>query len=103
VAAAPSLPATVAPPRAPVAGLVADVSGDQLILNVGSAQGVQVGDVLAVSHAGRQIKDPATGKVLRSIDTPLGQVTITSVDASSAVGTFSGPGTVAVGDGAKSK
>lgn len=97
------LPATVAPPRAPVAGLVADVSGNQLILNVGTAQGVQVGDILAVSHAGRQIKDPATGKVLRSIDTPLGTVTITSVDASSAVGTFAGDGKVAVGDGAKSK
>jgi curli biogenesis system outer membrane secretion channel CsgG len=100
---AATLPATVAPPRAPVAGLVADVSGDQLILNVGTAQGVQVGDVLAVTHAGRQIKDPATGKVLRSIDTDLGTVTITSVDASSAVGTFSGAGKVAVGDGAKSK
>jgi len=98
-----TLPATVAPPRAPVAGLVADVSGDQLILNVGSAQGVQVGDILAVTHAGRQIKDPATGKVLRSIDTDLGTVKITSVDASSAVGTFTGTGTVAVGDGAKSK
>jgi hypothetical protein len=98
------LPATVAPPRVPVAGLVADVSGDQIILNVGSGQGVQVGDILAVSHAGRQIKDPATGKVLRSIDTALGTVTITSVDASSSVGTFSGTGgTVAVGDGAKSK
>jgi len=97
------LPATVAPPRAPVAGLVADVSGDQLVLNVGTGQGVQVGDILAVSHAGRQIKDPATGKVLRSIDTPLGTVTITSVDASSSVGTFSGTGKVAVGDGAKTK
>jgi curli biogenesis system outer membrane secretion channel CsgG len=100
---AAKLPATVAPPRAPVAGLVADVSGDQIILNVGSGQGVQVGDILAVSHAGRQIKDPATGKVLRSIDTPLGTVTITSVDASSSVGTFTGTGKVAVGDGAKTK
>jgi curli biogenesis system outer membrane secretion channel CsgG len=88
------LPATVAPPRVPVAGLVADVSGDQLILNVGSGQGVQVGDVLAVTRTGRVIKDPSTGKVLRSI---------TSVDASSSVGTFSGAGAVKVSDNVKSK
>jgi curli biogenesis system outer membrane secretion channel CsgG len=100
---ATKLPATVAPPRAPVAGMVADVSGDQLILNVGSGQGVQVGDVLAVTHPGRQIKDPATGKVLRSIDSDLGTVKITSVDASSAVGTFTGAGKVAVSDNVKSK
>ena len=97
------LPATVAPPRVPVAGLVADVSGDQLILNVGSGQGVQVGDVLAVTRTGRVIKDPSTGKVLRSIDTDLGTVTITSVDASSSVGTFSGAGAVKVSDNVKSK
>ena len=100
---ATKLPATVAPPRVPVAGVVADVSGDQIILNVGSGKGVQVGDVLNVSHAGRVIKDPTTGNVLRSIDTPLGTVTITSVDATSSVGTFNGTGKVAVGDGAKSK
>ena len=97
------LPATVAPPRVPVAGMVADVSGDQLVLNVGSSQGVQVGDILAVTHPGRQIKDPATGKVLRSIETDLGTVKVTSVDASSAVGTFSGPGAVKVSDTVKSK
>jgi hypothetical protein len=97
------LPAIALPPRVPVAGLVADVSGDQLILNVGSGQGVQVGDVLAVTRTGRVIKDPSTGKVLRSIDSALGTVTITSVDASSSVGTFSGTGAVKVSDNVKSK
>jgi curli biogenesis system outer membrane secretion channel CsgG len=100
---AAKLPATAAPPRVPVAGLVADVSGDQLVLNVGSGQGVQVGDVLAVTRTGRVIKDPATGKVLRSIDTDIGTVTITSVDASSSVGTFAGAGAVKVSDNVKSK
>jgi hypothetical protein len=61
-----------------------------------------VGDILAVSRPGRQIKDPATGKVLRSIDTDLGTVKITSVDASSAVGTFTGTGAVKVSDNVKS-
>ena len=100
---AAKLPATAAPPRVPVAGLVADVSGDQLVLNVGSGQGVQVGDVLAVTRTGRVIKDPATGKVLRSIDTDIGTVKITSVDASSSVGTFTGAEVVKVSDNVKSK
>ena len=68
------------------------------MLNVGSAQGVRVGDTFAITRTGRVIKDPATGKVLRSIDTPIGNVHITSVDSGSAVGSFSGAGTVKVGD-----
>jgi curli biogenesis system outer membrane secretion channel CsgG len=99
---AAKLPAVAMPARVPVAGLVADVSGNQLILNVGSAQGVHAGDTLAVSRVGRVIKDPATGRPLRSIDTPVGMVTVVSVDSSSAVGTFSGSGEVKVGDAVKS-
>ena len=95
---AATLPAPAAMARAPLAGMVADVSGNQLILNVGSAQGVRVGDVLAVSHAGRVITDPATGKVLTTTMTKLGTVTITSVDASSSVGTFNGSPGVKVSD-----
>ncbi len=86
---------------APVDGLIADVSGNTLILNVGSSAGLKVGDVLQVSHTGREIKDPATGKVLRRIDEDLGKVTLTEVDAGSAVGTYSGPAGVKVGDHAK--
>lgn len=89
-------------PRATVAGLVADVSGNQLILNVGSSAGLQVGDVLQVARAGRVIKDPATGKPLRSIDTQLGTVAITSVDSGSSQGTFTGS-EVKVGDKVVSK
>ncbi|HEY4357288.1 MAG TPA: CsgG/HfaB family protein [Acidobacteriaceae bacterium] len=89
-------------PRAVVNGMVADVSGNQLILNVGSSQGLQVGDVLQVARTGRVIKDPATGKPLRSIDTQLGTVAITSVDSGSSVGTFTGS-EVKVGDKIGSK
>jgi hypothetical protein len=85
-------------PREPVAGLVADVNGAELVLNVGASQGVRVGDTLAITRTGRVIKDPSTGKVLRSIDTSIGNVHITSVDSGSAVGSFSGAGTVKVGD-----
>ncbi|HEY5329675.1 MAG TPA: CsgG/HfaB family protein [Acidobacteriaceae bacterium] len=95
---ASKMPTPAAPPRMAVSGLVADVSGVQLVLNVGSAEGVRVGDTLAVTRTGRVIKDPATGKVLRSIDAPVGNVTITSVDSGSAVGNFSGAGAVKIGD-----
>ena len=82
-------------------GMVADVSGNTLILNVGTGSGIKVGDVLKVSRTGREIKDPATGKVLRRIDSDLGQVTITEADAGSAVGTYSGAPGPKVGDHVK--
>ena len=81
-----------------ISGLVADVNGATLILNVGSRAGVKVGDTLQVSHAGREIKDPATGKVLRRMDSAVGTVTITEVDDGSSVGRYNGAGAVQVGD-----
>jgi curli biogenesis system outer membrane secretion channel CsgG len=95
-------PTAASTPRVPVSGLVADINGNQLALNVGVAQGVHVGDRLAITRTGRVIKDPITGKVLRSIDTSIGNVTITNVDSGSAVGNFSGAGGVRVGDKATS-
>jgi serine/threonine protein kinase len=55
-----------------------------------SKAGVKVGDHLGVFRQGRQIKDPATGKVLKSIETKLGDVTITEVDDTSSTGTYAG-------------
>lgn len=81
-----------------LSGLVADVSGKTLIINIGSKTGVKVGDHLAVKRTGREITDPATGKVLRRIEEDLGDITITEVDDSSAVGTYSGAGVPKVGD-----
>ena len=56
-------------PTAPVKvvkidGVVADVSPDgTLIINVGSKDGVKVGDTLAVNRKVREVKDPTSGKV----------------------------------------
>ncbi len=86
---------------APVDGLVADVSGNSLVLNVGTKAGVKVGDKLTVARMGREIKDPATGKVLRRTDSDLGTVTITQADGDSSEGTFSGQPGVKVGDRVK--
>ncbi len=82
-------------------GMVADVSGSTLILNVGTSAGVNVGDTLKVSRAGREIKDPATGKVLRVVETEMGTVTIRSADSSSSEGTYAGAPGVKVGDRVK--
>jgi curli biogenesis system outer membrane secretion channel CsgG len=86
-----------------VEGLVADVAGNVLILNVGSSAGLRIGDKLSVNQKVREVKDPATGKVLRSIVNKVGDVVITEVDPSSAVGTFTGSGTPKVGDEVKSQ
>jgi curli biogenesis system outer membrane secretion channel CsgG len=83
-------------------GLVADASGGVLVLNVGSRVGVKVGDRLQVRRKIRDIKDPATGKVLRSLENTIGEVTITEVDEGSSVGTFSGSGQPRAGDVVKS-
>jgi curli biogenesis system outer membrane secretion channel CsgG len=98
---ASKLPIAAAPAPVPVNGLVADASSGEIIINVGSSSGVHVGDKLAVTRVSRVIKDPATGKPLRSIETPVGEITITSVDAGSAVGKFAGTGVVKVGDTVK--
>lgn len=84
-----------------ISGLVADVTGNTLILNVGSAAGVKVGDRLKVTRPVREVRDPATGKVIRRIEEPLGEVVITEVDASSSVGTFTGAQRPKTGDAVK--
>jgi curli biogenesis system outer membrane secretion channel CsgG len=83
--------------------LVADVSGNTVIINQGGRAGLKPGDRLLVSRKVREVRDPATGKVLRSIEDKLGEVTLTEVDDASAVGTYSGGGTVKVGDAVKAQ
>ncbi|MCC7499310.1 MAG: curli production assembly protein CsgG [Bryobacterales bacterium] len=81
-----------------IEGLIADATGGTLILNVGSKAGLKVGDKLQVKRAGREIRDPATGKVIRRIETDLGSATVTEVDAASSVATYSGAQPAKVGD-----
>ncbi len=97
--AAPEVPQVAALP--PLDGLVADATGSEIIVNVGTSAGVHTGDKLAITRITRTIKDPATGKPLRSIEEAIGTVTVISVDATSASGNFSGPGTPKIGDKVK--
>ncbi len=85
----------------PVEGLVADVSGKTLVINIGTRAGVRPGMVLTVRRVGREIRDPATGRVIRRVEETLGTLTITEADEESAVGMFSGSGTPKVGDTVK--
>jgi curli biogenesis system outer membrane secretion channel CsgG len=68
-----------------VSGLVAAVDSGQIVLNVGAKAGLKVGDQLSVDRVTREIKDPATGQVIRRMTNPVGVVRVTDVDDISAV------------------
>jgi curli biogenesis system outer membrane secretion channel CsgG len=91
----------VPPRKVDVSGIVTDVSGSTLIVNVGSKTGLKVGDKLDISRAVHQIQDPATGKVLNTVTNQIGEGTITEIDTDSATLTFSGNTAAKVGDVAK--
>lgn len=78
--------------------LVADVSGDTITINAGSAVGLQTGQTFTVYHKGKVIKDPSTGEVLDVQTTPLGRLTLTMVREKIAMGTYAGSGKPVVGD-----
>jgi len=84
-----------------VEGLLAAVDGGQIVLNVGGKAGVKVGDQLNVERVSKEIKDPATGKVIRRMTATVGVIKVTDVDDESSVCTaVSGTG-FKVGDLAK--
>jgi curli biogenesis system outer membrane secretion channel CsgG len=94
----PSVAAAPTPAAASHAPLVADVSGNTLILTVGTSGGVKVGDVVDIVRPGRVIKDPQTGEVVKVIMTPVGKAKVTEADARSATAIFTGEGPVQVND-----
>lgn len=81
-----------------VEGLVAAVDAGVIVLNVGTNSGLKVGDELSVERVTREIKDPATGQVIRRLTSKIGVLRITDADAISALcAVISGEG-VKVGD-----
>jgi curli biogenesis system outer membrane secretion channel CsgG len=82
-----------------IEGLVADVSeSGQMVLNVGAHDGLKVGDHLQVWRAGKEIRDPATAKLLTRDDTLLGEAIVTKVNDNFAVAIYQGTEAVKVKD-----
>ncbi|MGH7947338.1 MAG: CsgG/HfaB family protein, partial [Opitutaceae bacterium] len=81
-----------------VEGLVAAVDAGVIVLNVGGKNGLKVGDQLSVERVTREIKDPATGQVIRRLSNKVAVLRVTDVDDISALcAVVSGEG-VKVGD-----
>ena len=87
----------ITPAKIEVHALVADVSGADIVVNAGTNAGIRVGAEYDVVRPGREIKDPATGRVLRRLTTAVGKLKITQADDESASGTLTG-GPARVGD-----
>jgi len=92
------------PHREPVIeGLVADASDSgRLVLNVGAHDGLKPGDHLQVWRAGKEIRDPVTGKLLLRDDKLLGEAIVTTVDDNFAIARYQGSESVQVRDLVKS-
>jgi curli biogenesis system outer membrane secretion channel CsgG len=87
-----------------ISALVADAQPDgTVVINQGSRAGVKKGDHYSVKRKIREIKDPATGRVIRTVEDDLGSMVITDVDEQSAVGKFTGKEIPKVGDAVKSQ
>ncbi|MEO0376568.1 MAG: CsgG/HfaB family protein [Cyanobacteria bacterium P01_A01_bin.17] len=100
VTVAPKLAALpeVLPTAEPV---IADVTGQEVILNKGGKDGFRPGMVLSVERVIKEIKDPETGKLLRRQTQSIGRLQLTEVDAQSSVGTILNGQGFEVGDRAK--
>lgn len=68
-----------------IEGLVVDVDGGQININVGSKAGVKVGDRFEILRVSEEIKDPATGAVLHQLTNSIGVIKATDVDDAAAV------------------
>lgn len=95
---ASTLPARSAAPAAKAEGVIADVSGNTVIINIGRNAGLKKGDRLEVKRVAREVKDPDTGKVIRVVSEKVGEVVLTDVDDTSAEGKFTGTGAAKVKD-----
>jgi hypothetical protein len=84
-------------------GLVADADeSGRLVLNVGGRSGVKPGDRLQVWRAGKEIRDPATGKLLMRDDVLLGEAVVKTVTDNASIAAYSGAEKTKTGDVVKS-
>jgi curli biogenesis system outer membrane secretion channel CsgG len=67
-------------------GLVADITDGQVTLNKGAAAGFAKGMKVSIERVSKVVKDPATGKVIRTVSSPIGQIELIEVTKDYAVG-----------------
>lgn len=80
-------------------GLVADANDSgRLILNVGGLNGVKRGDHVQIWRSGKEIRDPATGRVLTRDDSLVGEAVVETVENAFSIAAYKGSKTVKVGD-----
>ncbi len=100
-ASVPDTIATATSTRSVSEALIADIAGNQVVLNQGTQGGLQVGMKLSIDRVDREITDPQTGEVIRTLTSPIGQIELTDVDDRSSIGKIlSGTG-FQIGDRAK--
>lgn len=69
-----------------ISAVVADITGNLITINKGSESGFKTGMNLSIERIVKQVKDPQTGKVLRSITSPVGRVELIEVSNGYATG-----------------
>jgi len=83
---------------ADVKGKVADVTGNQVTVNLGKANGIASGDNLQIERVVKTIKDPDSGKVIKEVTNIVAVVTLNQVDDTSASGNIVKGNDVRLGD-----
>ena len=81
-----------------VVGRVADVTGSQVIINIGKINGIGPGDNLQVQRVYKTVKDPVTGKVLKELSNTIAVLSVTEVDNESSTAIIAKGSGVQVGD-----
>lgn len=99
VAAAPKVAGYATLPN--VSAIVADITGNQITINKGTENSFRNGMKLSIERMVKEVKDPQTGNVLRTITSPVGRIELIEVSNGYATGKIiSGTG-FKVGDLAK--
>lgn len=97
-AAASKIPDNQSVALANVEGKIADVTGTQVILNVGKQNGIKVGDHFQVERVTKEITDPTSGRVIKKLTSTIALIDVTEADKESATGSITKGAGVRVGD-----
>lgn len=65
--------------------LVADISNQRVILNIGSNQGVQVGQSFTIQKISREVRDPVTGEIIWVEQEPVAYAVVEEVQPKASV------------------